>query len=145
MAAVWACLLAGYVPCLQPASSVHQAHKKVQSITDLDIHLLFELKVSAANLGTEFDVRQSNPDDEAILSLARLNSPRRSCTPTAPSSLHATPRAKAMSKMNWVGSDHVAGSLETHITPLLHWYHVHTSTVLSDLGSLRLVEENVCD
>ncbi|KAG2346211.1 hypothetical protein BDR05DRAFT_997741, partial [Suillus weaverae] len=28
MAAVWACLLAGYVPCLQPALSAQQAHKE---------------------------------------------------------------------------------------------------------------------
>ena len=93
MAAVWACLLAGYVPCLQPALSAQQAHKEghvthiknlfssatwltnesgtdqVQSISGLDIHLLSELKASAENLDTDFVVHQPKPDDEAILFL----------------------------------------------------------------------------
>ncbi|KIK75875.1 hypothetical protein PAXRUDRAFT_459999, partial [Paxillus rubicundulus Ve08.2h10] len=71
MAAVWASLLAGYVPCLQPALSAQQAHKEghvahiknlfssatwltnesgaeqVQSISGLDIHLLSTLQTSA--------------------------------------------------------------------------------------------------
>jgi acyl-CoA synthetase (AMP-forming)/AMP-acid ligase II len=93
MTAVWACLLAGYVPCLQPALSAQQAHKEghvthiknlfssatwltnesgadqVQSISGLDIHLLSELNASAENLGTDFVVHQPKPDDEAILFL----------------------------------------------------------------------------
>jgi acyl-CoA synthetase (AMP-forming)/AMP-acid ligase II len=93
MAAVWACLLAGYVPCLQPALSAQQAHKEghvnhiknlfssatwltnesgadqVQSISGLDIHLLSELKASAESLDTDFVVHQAKPDDEAILFL----------------------------------------------------------------------------
>ena len=93
MAAVWACLLAGYVPCLQPALSAQQAHKEghvahvknlfssatwltnesgadqVQSISGLDIHLLSELKASAEDLDTDFVVHQPKPDDEAILFL----------------------------------------------------------------------------
>ena len=93
MAAIWACLLAGYVPCLQPALSAQQAHKEghvghiknlfssptwltnesgadqVQSISGLDIHLLSELKASAETLDTDFVVHQPKPDDEAILFL----------------------------------------------------------------------------
>lgn len=93
MAAVWACLLAGCVPCLQPALSAQQAHKEghvahiknlfssaiwltnesgadqLQSISGLDIHLLSNLKASAENLGTDFAVHQAKPDDEAILFL----------------------------------------------------------------------------
>ncbi|KAH0825875.1 hypothetical protein J3R83DRAFT_7744 [Lanmaoa asiatica] len=77
MVAVWTCLLAGYVPCLQPALSVQQARKdghvahiknpfssatwltnesgadQVQSIPGLDVHLFSELKVSAENSSTE--------------------------------------------------------------------------------------------
>ena len=93
MAAVWACLLAGYVPCLQPALSAQQAHKEghvahiknlfssatwltnesgadqVQSIAGLDVHLLSELKASAESLGTDFPIHVPKPDDEAILFL----------------------------------------------------------------------------
>ena len=93
MAAVWACLLAGYVPCLQPALSAQQAHKEghvahiknlfssatwltnesgadqVQSISGLDIHLLSELKASAETLNADFVAHQPKPDDEAILFL----------------------------------------------------------------------------
>ena len=93
MTAVWACILAGCVPCLQPALSAQQAHKEghvahiknlfssatwltnesgadqLQSISGLDIHLLSELKASAENLGTDFVIHQPKPDDEAILFL----------------------------------------------------------------------------
>jgi len=93
MAAVWACLLAGYVPCLQPALSAQQAHKEghvahiknlfssatwltnnsgadqLQSISGIDIHLLSEVKASAENLDGDFVVHQPKPDDEAILFL----------------------------------------------------------------------------
>lgn len=48
-----------------------------------------------------------------------------------------------------VGFDHVAGSLEMHMTPLLFGasqLHVHASVILSDpLKYLRLIEEKVCD
>ncbi|KAG8215469.1 hypothetical protein J3R82DRAFT_9091 [Butyriboletus roseoflavus] len=47
--------------------------------------------------------------------------------------------------MNWVGFDHVAGSLEMHFTPLIYGasqLHVHASAILSDpLPYLRLIEE----
>lgn len=93
MAAIWACLLAGYVPCLQPALSAQQAHKEghvnhinnlfssptwlttesgadqVQSIPGLDIHLFSELKASASASHAEFIVHQPKADDEAILFL----------------------------------------------------------------------------
>ena len=93
MAAIWACLLGGYVPCLQPTLSVQQAHKEshvahikklfssptwltnesganqLQLISGLNIHLFSELKASAEHLGTEFVVHRPKPDDEAILFL----------------------------------------------------------------------------
>ena len=93
MAAVWSCLLAGYVPCLQPALSAQQAHKEghvnhiknlfssatwltneggadqLQSISDLDIHLFSELKASAGTLDADFEVHEPRADDEAILFL----------------------------------------------------------------------------
>jgi len=46
-----------------------------------------------------------------------------------------------------VGFDHVAGSLEMHITPLLfgaYQLHVHASVILADsLQFLRLLDEKV--
>jgi acyl-CoA synthetase (AMP-forming)/AMP-acid ligase II len=95
MAAVWACLLAGYVPCLQPALSAQQAHKEghvahiknlfssaiwltnesgadqVNSISGLEIYLLSELKASALQYHVPADwvARTAQPDDEAILFL----------------------------------------------------------------------------
>ncbi|KAG2753809.1 atromentin synthetase [Suillus brevipes Sb2] len=95
MAAVWACLLAGYVPCLQPALSAQQAHKEghvahiknlfssaiwltnesgadqVNSISGLEIYLLSELKALALQYHVPADwvARTAQPDDEAILFL----------------------------------------------------------------------------
>jgi acyl-CoA synthetase (AMP-forming)/AMP-acid ligase II len=95
MAAVWACLLAGYVPCLQPALSAQQAHKEahvahiknlfgsaiwltseigaeqISSISGLDLHLLSELKASAEkfNVAANWVAYEAKPDDEAILFL----------------------------------------------------------------------------
>ncbi|KAG8215411.1 hypothetical protein J3R82DRAFT_9019 [Butyriboletus roseoflavus] len=177
MAAVWACLLAGYVPCLQPALSAQQAHKEghvahiknlfssatwltnesgadqVQSIPGLDIHLLSELKASAETLGADFAVHAPKPDDEAILFLtsgstgfskAVVHTHR-----TIIAACYAKGRSYSLSSeskiMNWVGFDHVAGSLEMHFTPLIYGasqLHVHASAILSDpLRYLRLIEE----
>ena len=95
MAAVWACLLAGYVPCLQPALSAQQAHKEghvahiknlfecatwltselgaeqLSSIPGLEVHLLSELRASAERFSVPADwvAYQAKPDDEAILFL----------------------------------------------------------------------------
>jgi acyl-CoA synthetase (AMP-forming)/AMP-acid ligase II len=95
MAAVWACLLAGYVPCLQPALSAQQAHKEghvahiknlfgsaiwltseigadqISSISGLDLHLLSELKTAAEkfNVPADWVAYEAKPDDEAILFL----------------------------------------------------------------------------
>jgi acyl-CoA synthetase (AMP-forming)/AMP-acid ligase II len=95
MAAVWACLLAGYVPCLQPALSAQQAHKEghvahiknlfgsaiwltselgaeqISSISGLEVHLLAELKASAERFTVPADwvAYEAKPDDEAILFL----------------------------------------------------------------------------
>ncbi|KIJ63465.1 hypothetical protein HYDPIDRAFT_188300 [Hydnomerulius pinastri MD-312] len=93
MAAVWACMLAGYVPCLQPALNAQQEHKEghvvhisgllsstiwltndsgaeqIKSSAGLDVHLFSELKASTETLGTKFTANQPRPDDEAILFL----------------------------------------------------------------------------
>jgi acyl-CoA synthetase (AMP-forming)/AMP-acid ligase II len=95
MAAVWACLLAGYVPCLQPALSAQQAHKEghvthiknlfgsatwltnelgaeqTSTISGLEVHLLSELKASAETFSVSADwvAYEAKPDDEAILFL----------------------------------------------------------------------------
>lgn len=74
MAAVWACLLAGYLPCLQPMLSAQEAHKEghvahindlfgsatwltselgaaqISSIPGLEVHLFSVLKSSADKL-----------------------------------------------------------------------------------------------
>ncbi|KAF9244493.1 atromentin synthetase [Melanogaster broomeanus] len=162
MAAVWACLLAGYVPCLQPALSAQQAHKEghvahiknlfssatwltnesgaeqVQSIAGLDIHLLSELKASAATCSADFVASQPKPDDEADPTGFSKAVPVRA----KGQSYGLTSESKVM---NWVGFDHVAGSLEMHLTPLLYGasqLHVHASAILTDpLRYLRLVEE----
>ncbi|KAG2346155.1 atromentin synthetase [Suillus weaverae] len=95
MAAVWACLLAGYVPCLQPALSAQQTHKEghvvhiknlfgsatwltnevgteqIRTISGLDVHLLSELKASAEKFTVTADwvSYEAKPDDEAVLFL----------------------------------------------------------------------------
>ena len=94
MAAVWACLLAGLVPCLQPALSAQQSHKEghvghvkglfgsaiwltnetgaeqLLSIPDLEIHLFSELQESAAaSMFLDFEAHAPNADDEALLFL----------------------------------------------------------------------------
>jgi len=95
MAAIWACLLAGYVPCLQPALGAQQAHKEahiahitnvtrsvtwltseagvdqIGSIPGLEIHLLSELRIAAEgyNVSADWVARTVQPDDEAIFFL----------------------------------------------------------------------------
>ncbi|KAH7886719.1 putative quinone synthetase [Phlebopus sp. FC_14] len=183
MAAVWACLLAGYVPCLQPALSAQQAHKEghvahikglfssatwltnesgadqVSSIPGLDIHLLSELKASADAIdpSVEFKAHQPKPDDEAILFLTSGSTGFSKAVVHTHRTILAACSAKGQSYgltsesniMNWVGFDHVAGSLEMHITPLLFGasqLHVHASAILSDpLRFLRLIEEKSID
>ncbi|KAG9315544.1 atromentin synthetase [Chiua virens] len=178
MAAIWACLLAGYVPCLQPALSAQQAHKEghvahiknlfssaiwltsesgadqVRSISGLDIHLFSELKAAAQTMVlADFAVHQPKPDDEAVLFLTSGSTGFSKAVVHTHSTIITacyakgenyglTPQSKVM---NWVGFDHVAGSLEMHITPLLYGasqLHVHASAILSDpLRYLRLIEE----
>ncbi|KIK13271.1 hypothetical protein PISMIDRAFT_18100 [Pisolithus microcarpus 441] len=178
MAAVWACLLAGLVPCLQPALSAQQTHKEghvahikglfgsaiwltnetgaeqLLSIPDLDIHLFSELKESAAASDhSEFKAHEPKADDEAILFLtsgstgfskAVVHTHR-----TILAACHAKGEDYALTSetkiLNWVGFDHVAGSIEMHLAPLLYGasqLHVHPSAILSDpLRYLRLIEE----
>ncbi|KAG1728369.1 atromentin synthetase [Suillus paluster] len=179
MAAVWACLLAGYVPCLQPALSAQQAHKEghvahiknlfssaiwltneagadqVNSISGLDIHLLSELKASASkyNVSADWVARTAQPDDEAILFLTSGSTGFSKAVVHTHRTILAACYAKGeaygltskTNVLNWVGFDHVAGSLEMHITPLLFGasqLHVHASAILSDpLRFLRLIDE----
>lgn len=179
MAAVWACLLAGYVPCLQPALSAQQAHKEghvahiknlfssaiwltnesgadqVNSISGLEIYLLSELKASALqhHVPADWVARTAQPDDEAILFLTSGSTGFSKAVVHSHRTILAACSAKGeaygltpkTNVLNWVGFDHVAGSLEMHITPLLFGasqIHVHASAILSDpLRFLRLIDE----
>lgn len=179
MAAVWACLLAGYVPCLQPALSAQQAHKEghvahiknlfssaiwltngsgadqVNSISGLEIYLLSELKASALqhHVPADWVARTAQPDDEAILFLTSGSTGFSKAVVHSHRTILAACSAKGEAYgltpktniLNWVGFDHVAGSLEMHITPLLFGasqIHVHASAILSDpLRFLRLIDE----
>ncbi|KAI6027193.1 atromentin synthetase [Pisolithus marmoratus] len=94
MAAIWACLLAGLVPCLQFALSMQQTHRdghiahirgplgsdtwltnemgaeRLLSVPDLDLHLFSELKESVVtSKSSEGKAHQPKADDEAILFL----------------------------------------------------------------------------
>ncbi|KAG1880784.1 atromentin synthetase [Suillus subluteus] len=139
MAAVWACLLAGYVPCLQPALSAQQAHKEGHvahiknlfgAISGLEVHLLSELKTSAEKFTVSADWvgYEAKPDDEAILFLTSGSTGFSKAVVHTHRTILAACRAKGQSYgltsesrvLNWVGFDHVAGSLEMHITPLLY-------------------------
>ncbi|KAG1758240.1 atromentin synthetase [Suillus occidentalis] len=179
MAAVWACLLAGYVPCLQPALSAQQAHKEghvahiknlfgsatwltnelgaeqISTISGLEVHLLSELKASAETyiVSADWVAYEAKPDDEAILFLTSGSTGFSKAVVHTHRTILAACRAKGQSYgltsesrvLNWVGFDHVAGSLEMHITPLLYGasqLHVHASAILADpLRLLRLIDE----
>jgi acyl-CoA synthetase (AMP-forming)/AMP-acid ligase II/thioesterase domain-containing protein len=179
MAAVWACLLAGYVPCLQPALSAQQAHKEghvahiknlfssaiwltnesgadqVNSISGLEVYLLSQLKASASkyDVSANWVARTAQPDDEAILFLTSGSTGFSKAVVHSHRTILAACFAKGeaygltpkTNVLNWVGFDHVAGSLEMHITPLLFGasqIHVHASAILSDpLRFLRLIDE----
>ncbi|KAG2056007.1 atromentin synthetase [Suillus hirtellus] len=179
MAAVWACLLAGYVPCLQPALSAQQAHKEghvahiknlfgsaiwltnelgaeqISTISGLEVHLLSGLKASAEtfNVSADWVAYEAKADDEAILFLTSGSTGFSKAVVHTHRTIIAACRAKGQSYgltsqsrvLNWVGFDHVAGSLEMHITPLLYGasqLHVHASAILADpLRLLRLIDE----
>ncbi|KAG2124829.1 atromentin synthetase [Suillus clintonianus] len=179
MAAIWACLLAGYVPCLQPALSAQQAHKEghvahiknlfgsatwltselgadqITSISGLEVHLLSELKSLAERFTVAADwvAYEAKPDDEAILFLTSGSTGFSKAVVHTHRTILAACRSKGQSYgltsesqvLNWVGFDHVAGSLEMHITPMLYGasqLHVHASAILADpLRLLRLIDE----
>ncbi|KAG1782307.1 atromentin synthetase [Suillus placidus] len=179
MAGVWACLLAGYVPCLQPALSAQQAHKEdhiihiknlfgsatwltselgteqINSVFGLEIHLFSELKLSAEKFTVAADwvPYEAQPDDDAILFLTSGSTGFSKAVVHTHRTILAACRAKGQNYgltsesqvFNWVGFDHVAGSLEMHITPLLYGasqLHAHASAVLADpIRLLRLIDE----
>ncbi|KAG1869226.1 atromentin synthetase [Suillus tomentosus] len=179
MAAVWACLLAGYVPCLQPALSAQQMHKEghvahiknlfgsaiwltseigaeqISTISGLDVHLLSELKASVEKFSVAPDwvAHEAKPDDDAILFLTSGSTGFSKVVVHTHRTILSACRAKGQSYgltsesrvLNWVGFDHVAGSLEMHITPLLYGasqLHVHAAAILADpLRLLRLIDE----
>ncbi|KAG0696521.1 atromentin synthetase [Suillus ampliporus] len=180
MAAIWACIMAGYIPCLQPALSAQQAHKdahvahiknlfgsaiwltselgaeQISSISGLEVHLLSELKASAERVTVPADwiAYEPKPDDHAMLFLTSGSTGFSKAVVHTHRTILAACRAKEQRfgppsefrVLNWVGFDHVAGTLEMHVTPLLYGasqVHVHASVILSDsVRLLRLIDEN---
>ncbi|KAH7919113.1 atromentin synthetase [Leucogyrophana mollusca] len=179
MAAIWTCLLAGLVPCLQPALSAQQVHQhghvahiqrlfspvtwltndfgaeQLSSIDGLEIRLFSELSALAesARVPADWVVHDAQPDDEAILYLTSGSTGFCKAVVHTHRTILAACYAKGRSYgltsksnvLNWVGFDHVAGSLEMHMAPLLFGasqLHVHASAILSDpICFLRLVDE----
>ncbi|KAG2358793.1 atromentin synthetase [Suillus spraguei] len=167
MAAVWACLLAGYVPCLQPALSAQQAHKEghVAHIKNLFGSATWLTNENGAEqistisgletftVSADWVAYEAKPDDEAILFLTSGSTGFSKAVVHTHRTILAACRAKGESYgltsesrvLNWVGFDHVAGSLEMHITPLLYGasqLHVHASAILADpLRLLSLIDE----
>ncbi|KAG1873931.1 atromentin synthetase [Suillus subluteus] len=179
MAAVWACLLAGYLPCLQPALSVQQAHKEghvahikklfgsatwltselgaeqITSFSGLEVHLFSELKSSGEKfaVGADWVAYEAKPDDDAIMFLTSGSTGFSKAVVHTHRTILAACRAQGQNYgltsdskvLNWVGFDHVGGSLEFHITPLLHGasqLHVHASAIITGpLRLLRLIDE----
>ncbi|KAG2356634.1 atromentin synthetase [Suillus spraguei] len=179
MAAVWACLLAGYLPCLQPTLSSQQAHKEghilhikklfgsatwltsepgaeqITSISGLEVHLFSQLKSSGEKFVVEADwvAHEAKPDDDAIMFLTSGSTGFSKAVVHTHRTILAACRAQGQNYgmtskskiLNWIGFDHVGGSLEFHLTPLLHGasqLHVHASAIIaSPLRLLRLIDE----
>ncbi|KAG1898712.1 atromentin synthetase [Suillus fuscotomentosus] len=180
MATIWACLMAGYVPCLQPVLSAQQAHKEahvahiknlfesaiwltnelgaeqISSIDGLEVHLFSDLKASAETFTVPADwvAFEPKPDDHAMLFLTSGSTGFSKAVVHTHRTIIAACHAKELRfgppsesrVLNWVGFDHVAGSVEMHVTPLLYGasqVHVHASVILSDsVRMLRLIDEN---
>ncbi|KAG2146607.1 atromentin synthetase [Suillus bovinus] len=180
MAAIWAYLMAGYIPCLQPVLSAQQAHKEahvthiknlfesaiwltnklgaeqISSIDGLGVHLFSDLKASAETFTVPPDwvASEPKPDDHAMLFLnlgstgfskAVVHTHRTIIAACHTKELCFGPPSESR-VLNWVGFDHVTGSVETHITPLLYGVsqvHVHASVILSDsVCMLCLIDKN---
>jgi acyl-CoA synthetase (AMP-forming)/AMP-acid ligase II len=200
MTAVWACLLAGYLPCLQPMLSAQEAHRaghvahinnlfgsatwltselgasQISSIPGLEVHLFSVLKSSGEKFTVAADwvAYKPKPDDDAILFLTSGSTGFSKAVVHTHRTILAASRAQGQnygltsesqilnckahviktffieidSDITGVGFDHVAGSLEFHITPLLYGasqLHVYASAILADpLRLLRLIDEKVC-
>jgi acyl-CoA synthetase (AMP-forming)/AMP-acid ligase II/thioesterase domain-containing protein len=121
----------------------------------LEVYLLSQLKASASkyDVSANWVARTAQPDDEAILFLTSGSTGFSKAVVHSHRTILAACFAKGeaygltpkTNVLNWVGFDHVAGSLEMHITPLLFGasqIHVHASAILSDpLRFLRLIDE----
>ncbi|KAG0708097.1 atromentin synthetase [Suillus ampliporus] len=180
MAVVWACLAAGYVPCLHPALTAQQAHKdghishinnlfgsapwltselgaeQISSVSGLEVFLFSELKASAERFSVPADwvAYEAKPDDQAMLCLTSGSTGFSKAVVHTHRTILAACYAKQQSfyassesrVLNWVGFDHVGGTVEMHIQPLLcgtSQLHVNASALLYDsVRLLRLIDEN---
>ncbi|KAG6327754.1 hypothetical protein ID866_11335, partial [Astraeus odoratus] len=128
------------------------------SIPGLELHLFSELKeAAAASDASGFEAHQPKVDDEAVFFLTSGSTGFSKAVVHTHRTLLAACYSKGVSYgltsdtkiLNWVGFDHVAGSIEMHLTPLLYGasqLHVHPSAILSDpLRYLRLIEEKAIE
>ncbi|KAG1796428.1 atromentin synthetase [Suillus plorans] len=102
----------------------------ISTISSLEVHLLSELKASAEtfNVSADWVAYDAKADDEAILFLTSGSTGFSKAVVHTHRTIIAACRAKGRSLgltsksryLNWVGFDHVGGTLEMHITPLLH-------------------------
>ncbi|KAF8550109.1 hypothetical protein OG21DRAFT_1478637 [Imleria badia] len=108
MAAVWACLLAGCVLCLQPALSAQGAHNEAQIvyITNVTRSVTWLVREPGGDLVRSMSSPSLELQFSKVIGIVYGL--------TSESNI-----------LNLVGFDHVARSLEMHVTPLLQVYQCH--------------------